>query len=72
MSTVTWPRVPRVVGKEPKGSKPSCESAFAEPSKTSRTSVQGKKEKEKKRLQKEKDRIGVWEFWAAHVSAPAS
>lgn len=32
MTTVTsWPRVPRILSKGPKGSKPSCGNAFAGP-----------------------------------------
>lgn len=62
-------------GDGPKGSKPSCGNAFlcwVPSSNPPGPQREGKRKKEKNRWQKERDRIGVWEFWAAHASAPAS
>lgn len=55
----------------PKGSKPSSGNAFAGPYQGLQNLSARDEGKQKKRWQKEKDRIG-WEFWAAHASVPTS
>ena len=63
---------PRVLGKEPKGSKPRCGNAFAGPHQGLQDLSAREKGKKRKKVAERERQNWCWEFWAAHASAPAS